>query len=286
MSNVSSPASYIAIALDNANAYNLIEIHNKNVKSSINYAKTIQNTILPSKNKLNRLCDNFIISRPKDIVSGDFYWSNRDDSSNNAIYFLAVADGTGHGVPGAFMSMIGSNLLNDIIIEKKIIEPVEISDMMDSMLNESLRKDESNNQDGMDACMVSIGKQEYLSANDQFTLKFAGAGSPLYRYNCKTGETGKIKGSVKPVENKYTKRFSFEQKTITINKGDILYLSSDGYIDQQSPQRKRLTSTVLMKALSKNATLSMEKQILEETLDNHKKAADQRDDITLIGIKL
>lgn len=289
ITKLKSLASYIAIAFDNANAYSEIETYNKSINSSINYAKTIQQAILPEKENIDKVFENFIIFRPKDIVSGDFYWYTKTKStSQDVLHYLAVIDCTGHGVPGAFMSMIGSQLFNEVLNEKKIYNPVNILSKVDELLRTALRKDQTDNHDGMDVCMVVINDADLQKDDDEFPIIYIGAGRPLYRFNHTTGEVEVTKGSVKSIGNKYTRQFSFVQHNIRIRKGDILYLTSDGFIDQQNPNRKRFSSTKLLKLIAENNHLPMIEQgkIIEQALDEHQQNEEQRDDISVWGIKI
>ncbi len=130
----------------------ILDLQNQKINASIQYAQNIQRAILPVKNQIKNLFESFIIYKPKDIVSGDFYWfAKLKDKA-----FLAAVDCTGHGVPGAFMSMIGNSLLNEIVLEKKVVEPAKILSLLNEKIVESLRQEETENNDGMDVCFISI----------------------------------------------------------------------------------------------------------------------------------
>ena len=147
----------------------ILDLQNQNINASIQYAQNIQRAILPVQNQISNLFESFIIYRPKDIVSGDFYWFTQ---INNTA-FLAAVDCTGHGVPGAFMSMIGNSHLNEIVIEKQITNPAKILTLLNEKIIVSLRQDETANKDGMDVCFISID----LKSNE---ITFSGAKRPLY----------------------------------------------------------------------------------------------------------
>ena len=136
-----------------------MNLQNKKINSSIQYAQNIQQAILPLENNIGKYFDHFIIYKPKDIVSGDFYWYTELE---NRVY-LASVDCTGHGVPGAFMSMIGSRLLNEIVIEKEITDPAKILALLNSKIIEALRQNETENADGMDVCLICFGIFEFIS---------------------------------------------------------------------------------------------------------------------------
>jgi len=257
----------------------ILDLQNKKINSSIQYAQNIQRAILPVRNQIENIFESFIIYRPKDIVSGDFYWfSKLKDTA-----FLAAVDCTGHGVPGAFMSMIGNSLLNEIVLEKNVTEPAKILSLLNEKIIESLRQDETENNDGMDVCFISI---------DLKTLKitFSGAKRPLFIYNQKTSELNEIKGDRLSIGGAKRKKDNeeFKNHSIDANSGDILYLSSDGLTDQNNSERKRFGTNKLKEIIMNNISESMEKQkyIIEDELNNFQKTEEQRDDITLIGIKL
>ena len=168
-----SLASYTTIALDNTKAYELIEQKNNKITDSIRYAKTIQEAILPTQEHLSNLLGNFfLVFMPKDIVSGDFYWIDKKDE----YIFLAVADCTGHGVPGAFMSLVGNNMLNEIVREEQEYEPERILKRLNERIRLALRQEEDANRDGMD---IGICRFKQLP-NGKTEMAFAGAKRPLY----------------------------------------------------------------------------------------------------------
>ncbi len=257
----------------------VLELQNKKINSSIQYAQNIQRAILPVKNQIKNLFDSFIIYRPKDIVSGDFYWFARLKDKA----FLAAVDCTGHGVPGAFMSMIGNSSLNEIVLEKQETEPSKILSLLNERIIESLRQDETENNDGMDVCFISID----LKSKE---IAFSGAKRPLFIYNKKTSILDEIKGdriSIGGAKNN-KKGEAFNNHIIKAETGDILYLSSDGLTDQNNPERKRFGSSKLKEIIVENISEPMEvqKEVIEKELNEFQKDEEQRDDITLIGIKI
>ncbi|MCS7005924.1 MAG: SpoIIE family protein phosphatase, partial [Cytophagales bacterium] len=159
---------------------------NAHMSQSIQYASQIQRAILPAEEVIrNYVQDFFLIYLPKDVVSGDFYWFSKID---NHLFFAAV-DCTGHGVPGAFMSMIGNTLLNKIINENKILDPAHILNALNEGIITSLRQRETGNNDGMDVCLCRID----IVNEEQFELYFAGARRPLYIF--KDDDIIELKGS-------------------------------------------------------------------------------------------
>ena len=260
-----------------------IEFQNTQIHSSINYAQTIQSAILPLESEMSKYFSSFTIFLPKDIVSGDFYWFTHIEANNKT--FAAAVDCTGHGVPGAFMSMIASRLLNEIVNEKDVYHPKEILELVDAGVIKALRQNETSNNDGLDMCLCSIGQNSKPNS-----IIFAGAKRPLFYYNKTTKKIKSVKGTrrsiggVKKIRNKA----KFTNKEISIQKNDILYLTTDGFIDQNNPNRKRLGTERFVGLLNliKDEELIKQKELLEQKLFSHMKDAEQRDDITVFCIKL
>jgi serine phosphatase RsbU (regulator of sigma subunit) len=259
----------------------ILDLQHKKINASIHYAQNIQRAILPVEKELRRFFEYFIIYRPKDIVSGDFYWY----AEINSTLYLAVIDCTGHGVPGAFMSMIGNRLFNEIVLVNKIYDPAKILTILNIKIIEALRQDVSENNDGMDVCLVAIN-----SHNDQRKVLFSGAKRPLLVYKNQSKEFIEIKGDRYSIggykKSEQTKQFTTHEIDIEFN--DILYLSSDGLIDQNNEARKRFGSSRLREILTDNIAqpLSKQQEIIENKLDHFQGNVEQRDDITLIGLKL
>lgn len=258
-----------------------VEIAKKNehILSSIRYAQRIQKAILPVEDKIaNYLKDYFIIFRPKDIVSGDFYWFNYLDHK----LFIAAIDCTGHGVPGAFMSMIGNTLLNQIVNERKIFDPALILENLHISIRESLKQTNSpaDSNDGMDMtfCMIDLNTMK---------LNFAGAKRPLYYIV--NDEFIEVKGDSKSIGG-----FQREEKRVFTNNvidlvGDVrIFLSTDGFGDQMNEEGKKMGSKRFKEIIveSSRTTNTMQEQMdyLINEFDTHKGEEDQLDDVTLIGI--
>ena len=262
-----------------------IQFQNQQIHSSINYAQTIQSAILPRKQEMNKFFSSFIIFLPKDIVSGDFYWFAHIKSKN--ITFVAAVDCTGHGVPGAFMSMITSRMLNEITIEKKVHSPKEILEQMDIAVKKALRQDKTSNNDGLDISLCSIENK-----SDKNKIIYCGAKRPLFYYQ-KSKKNNKIItvkgtrrsiGGIKRILNKA----KFENNELILTKDAVIYLTTDGYIDQNDSNRKRIGTETFIDILNKikEEPLKKQKEILEQKLFSHMKDTEQRDDITMLGIKL
>jgi len=265
-----------------------VEQLNENILASIGYAKTIQSAILPPEANLNKDFKSFIIYKPKDIVSGDFYWHSFLPAKNGGQgkHFIAAVDCTGHGVPGAFMSMIGSRLLNEIVKEKGVDRPSQILDRMNSQIKRALRQEKNENNDGMDVCLCSIEHTQ----NGTAKMVFSGAKRPLYFYSQQERSLKYIKGTRKTIGGTQAKRNQevFIDHEVMLDKGDLLYLTTDGIIDQPSPDRIRFGSVRFINLLKSigNQPIEIQKQIVEESVREYQGQEQQRDDVTFIGVKV
>ena len=253
-----------------------IEYQNRNIKGSLEYARNIQNALRSSSSELLSFSDTFILQLPKDIVSGDFYWHCKIE--DKAI--LAVMDCTGHGVPGALMSILGTILLDEIILREKITEPDRILESLRTKIISSLGQDKNTLKvkDTMEGSVI-----RYDSAYD--LLHFSGAfNSMIHIHNNKIKE---IRGDRTPV-GYYEWMGKFSLKTINIEKGDTVYLFSDGYMDQfGGPESKKIMSKRFREILLKYHRLPMASQ-KAELLDNLNKwmgEEEQTDDILIAGIR-
>jgi serine phosphatase RsbU (regulator of sigma subunit) len=267
------------------NAYNEIEIQrselqlrNKDLTDSLNYACRIQAALLPSEHHIRRIFpDYFIYYRPKHIVSGDFYWfSERDDK-----YFIAAADCTGHGVPGALMSMIGLELIQKIINEMKVDDTDEVLLTMNRELESAFFKEESGKpiiKDGIEMSICIIDKKSRL-------MEFSGAFLPVYIV--RDDKLIEIKGDKKNVVQSFA-MVSFNRSTYTLQEGDLLYLFSDGYADQfGGPENKKFMYRRLRHLLLtiSKYPLPDQQRILDETIDSWMEGHDQIDDMMILGVK-
>ncbi len=265
------------------------KLNNSNIRftDSVRYAQTIQEAILPYDGKLNKLfSEHFILYKPKDIVSGDFYWMNEvfDEESGETIHFLGVLDCTGHGVPGAFISLIGYALLNEIVSKENIKSPDLILKRLHERIRKSLKQKHTNNQDGMDAVLCAIR----LHADGTRQVTFSGAKNALYLR--KDGEFVQLKGDRVSIGGFLRKRKEtlFSRQTISLSKGDCIYLTTDGFADQNNDIGKKIGSKSFCNYLQEITHLPMEKQLmhLESLLKNHKGRQAQRDDITILGVRI
>ncbi len=246
---------------------------NKDITDSIQYAKRIQFAILPPEIPFE---NTFILFKPKDIVSGDFYWLLEKDDKE----FLAAVDCTGHGVPGAFMSIIGHNMLNKIVKEYSITRPAEILERLDQEVTKTLHQQEETVKilDGMDMTLISYQKDRRL-------VEFAGALNPVYLI--RDGELQEIKGSRYAIgRSEMISDKEFTNHEISVRENDVIYMFSDGYVDQfGGPRGKKFKPGPMKELLKKIHSKSMEAQhrILDETIETWRGKLQQVDDILVIG---
>jgi serine phosphatase RsbU (regulator of sigma subunit) len=258
----------------------LIEEKNKDITASIRYAKRIQDAILPPDEFVRTyLPKTFVLFKPKDIVSGDFYWlSDKKDK----ILFAAV-DCTGHGVPGAFMSIVGHNLLDQIVSEHGITKPSEILDALNKSVSDTLRQSYTDDivKDGMDIALCCFDR------NTQ-TFEYAGAFNPLWLI--RNGELIETKADKFPIGNlTIGEQKKYTNHVIPLVKGDTLYIFSDGFADQfGGPNGKKLKYSVFKSMLLKIQHLSMEDQgvYLSNEIEEWRGELEQVDDILVIGTRL
>ena len=284
----------------------IIEQKNLDITYSINYAQKIQEAILPTKSLIDKLfSDYFVLFEPKEIVSGDFYWISEAKASGNlekegngmdmnATRIVTVCDCTGHGVPGALVSMMASSVLREIVYSKGITEPAQILDSASTALISSLNQTgESIAKDGMDAAICSI---DYGPSNNNggYKLQFSGAHNPMYLIRKESPtEVEVYKGDFRSVGFAFGQTTKFTNHELFVNKGDRIYLFSDGYIDQFGSEKaggrlKKFTAKRLQKLLVTIQKEDMEKQqsILHDTLIAWMDGTAQIDDILLLGIEI
>ena len=266
----------------------IIEIKNKDVMDSIHYAKYIQGSMLPSEKMMRQLfSENFILYKPKDVVAGDFYWT---ETINNSPV-IAVCDCTGHGVPGAMVSIVACNALNRAINEFKLSNPAQIFDKVNELMQETFSKSDYEVNDGMDGVLCVF---------DYNTMKLhvAAANNPIWVVSPPSIKTelwqepwqlSQVTPDKKPI-GKYKEEVSaFTQKTISIEKGEMIYLFSDGYADQfGGPKGKKFKYKQMQELLTSiaNLPLNEQKQTLDSTIESWRGSLDQVDDILVIGIRV
>jgi len=249
----------------------------KSIVDSINYALTIQNSLLPSTSMLKEhLPEHFILFKPRDIVSGDYYWVN------DQLYhlYVAAADCTGHGVPGAFMSMLGMTLMNEIVNKHPQIDPDELLNELRSQIMETLHQkgDPGAAKDGMDMLVCKYNRQDSR-------LLFAGANNPLYLV--REGELTEFKTDKMPVSIHEVMN-PFNVQEIKLKPGDLIYLFSDGYADQfGGPLGKKFKYRAFKELLVTNAEKEMHDQglLLDQAFEKWRGDVEQIDDVVVIGLK-
>jgi serine phosphatase RsbU (regulator of sigma subunit)/tetratricopeptide (TPR) repeat protein len=266
-----------------------LERTNRQITDSIDYAKRIQNALLSSRIKISTLLpESFILFRPKAVVSGDFYWIKE---KNGSILF-AAADCTGHGIPGAFMSIVSNNVLNDITAQQATTNPGEILKMASDQIIERLQDKEAQVvessdgtkiewevKDGMDIALCSLKK-------DSLQLQYAGAHNPLYLI--RDGELTEYRGDRLFIGNT-TESTVFNTHDISLKKGDMLYVFSDGFADQRGgPENKKFYYQPFQDMLLEIHKKSMEEQqthldkVLADWMGNH----EQIDDVIIFGVRI
>lgn len=256
-----------------------LEILYKQVTDSIHYAKRIQEAILPPNELFEQLMPNsFVLYKPKDIVSGDFYWL---DKKGDSVYFAAV-DCTGHGVPGAFMSIVGSNLLKDAVHNTDFYAPAEIMDKLNEGVASTLHVglSEKQTKDGMDMTLCCINYEK-------LELQYAAAFNPLYIV--REGQLIQHKADKFPVGAFVGEKRKFANNTIQLQKGDTIYIFSDGYADQfGGPKGKKFMAGTFRNLLLEVSSLpaQQQKKKLDETIEHWRGSLEQVDDILIIGIKI
>lgn len=312
-------ASQAAISLENANLYKSLEEKtlelqkekeyveqqnrviaekNRDIEESLVYAKRIQLAILPPVEILKKtFLDSFVFYKPKEIVSGDFYWffdkefKNEETGKIQRYLFIAAVDCTGHGVPGAFMSVLGSNLLNQLVGEFSLIDPEVILSYLDLRVKDALKTHGMGEspQDGMDIALCCYDFQNQV-------LRFAGAQRPLYYI--RNNELHTIKGTKRPIGGRLYEvgeEPAFELHEIPLQKGDVVYIFTDGIIDQfGGPENKKLSTRRFQELLLAIHQYPMNEQAryLEEAFEkwkNHEgrgiEVGEQTDDVLVIGFR-
>jgi serine phosphatase RsbU (regulator of sigma subunit) len=260
------------------------------ITDSINYAKRIQSAILPDSNLLSgHFADHFILFKPRNVVSGDFYWFTKVE--NHII--VTVADCTGHGVPGAFMSMLGMSYLREIVQKEYMTEPSRILYKLRKEIVNTLNQKgiQSEQKDGMDISLISINFSDCDTESDKsFEMQWAGANNPCWII--KNGEFFELKPDKMPI-GIHDKMEKFTAQKVTLHSGDLIYLAGDGYKDQfGGPKSKKFMSKRLKELLinSSGGTMDNQKAILEKAIDEWQNGYEikheQTDDITILGIRI
>ncbi|MGQ0828553.1 MAG: tetratricopeptide repeat protein [Bacteroidota bacterium] len=267
-------------------AYAILHEKNKDITDSINYAKRIQQALLKEEEyAFEHLPEHFILFKPKDIVSGDFYWSYEKEvqkgKKTTKYWYMAAVDCTGHGVPGAFMSMLGVAFLNEINTTEQLLCPHEILNQLRTKVLKELHQTgkEGESKDGMDISLIRLN----LSTNE---LQWAGANNPLWLFS---GEKfTELKPDKQPIGFHHTP-IPFTSHSIQLNKGDSVYIFTDGYADQFGGEKgKKFKYKQLQELLLANSKKPMNEQkaVLNNTIENWKGNLEQVDDVLVIGMRV
>lgn len=273
----------------------ITEEKNKEIVDSINYAKRIQDALITPPTKLKKLLpQSFVIYLPKDIVSGDFYWANeitttKANQPNEKLVVFAVADCTGHGVSGAFMSIIGLKILNQSKIQPNVNSPAEALNYLNDELFKAINihtEDDNVIRDGMDIALCSLKLSESSELSESYLLQYAGANNSLYIV--RNGVLLETKADKQPI-GAYETDKSFQNHEIELQKGDMVYLFSDGFADQfGGPKGKKFNYKQFKQLLIDVSALPVDEQqkVLFENHTEWKGSQEQLDDICIMGVRI
>ena len=279
-----------------------IEQREQLIEANITYASTIQQSILPSKEEIEKYFDSFIIYKPKDIVSGDFYWisnlfktiENRlthdhDDDSfkvGNTVFF-AVIDCTGHGVPGAFMSLIANHLMSEIINEKRTASPKEALIKLDFLLSKALKRQNENSFDGMTISLCRFDKV-IEDKNEIIKVTFAGSKQHITYYKFSTQSFYRIRGSARQIAFTINQDIEFVQHQFDLNVGDLLLMYTDGLKDLNNIERMSFGHSKIINIVKQNIDCSIDKIGIEIEKNSNLWLGDsnQRDDIAFVILQM
>ena len=252
---------------------------NQNITASIEYAKRIQTAILPSHEYAKEILpEHFILFRPRDIVSGDFYWMTKKDN----LLVLIAADCTGHGVPGAFMSMLGVSFLNEIVNRHEVTSAEVILNSLRADIKKTLGQEgkEGEAKDGMDIALCIVD-------SEKMKMQYAGAYNPMYLY--RNNELMEVKGDRMPIGIHIKEKESFTNNKIDLQKGDVFYIFSDGYQDQFGGEDGQKFKTKNFKQFLleiHQKPMVEQREILDTRIDEWRGKWEQVDDIIILGVRI
>jgi serine phosphatase RsbU (regulator of sigma subunit)/Tfp pilus assembly protein PilF len=256
----------------------IIQEKNKELNDSITYARRIQTAILPPDKMLREyLPESFVLFKPKDIVSGDFYWMEKAGDK----VLIAAVDCTGHGVPGAMVSVVGHNCLTRAVREFGLSEPAAILDKLAVLVEETFEKSEAEVKDGMDISLCCLYQRD-----GNTVLEWAGAYNPLWLF--RQGRLEVVSADKQPI-GKFERRKPFQNHTIELKKNDLIYIFTDGYADQFGGEKgKKFKYRQLQELLEKQQQKSMSEQqeILSQSFETWKGRLEQVDDVLVMGIRV
>ena len=259
-----------------ANQKRIIEFKNKDIMDSIHYALKIQTAMLPTYSSFeNHFTDSFILYQSKDVVAGDFYWLEEIEDD----IFIAVADCTGHGVPGAILSIICANALEKVICEMKVSDPGKILDEVREIVINFLTKGDHEMNDGMDIALCKINRKTY-------SMCYSGAYNPVYIVR---GDGMIITEPCKQPVGRFLHQKSFKSTWHNLEKGDALYLFTDGFADQfGGPRKKKFKYKQFRNLILSHARKSMaeQKHIMLNTFHTWRGSEEQIDDVCVVGVQI
>lgn len=255
-----------------------LEEQNKDIRDSIYYAQRIQQSILQSEEQLKQFfSDSFLMFKPKDIVSGDYYWFYETEQYK----FVAAVDCTGHGVPGAMMSMVANSIFKEVFVNREIILPSEILNALDEELDKAInRNQDASFNDGMDVSLIRIDK-----VSNELTFSGAFRSILISRQN----QVTELKGSRYPIGFYSGVKKTFEDISFQLEKNDSVYLFTDGFIDQFGGEKnKKLNKSNFKDLIQTIGEMPMDEQeaFLEYSFNNWKQDLEQTDDVLVIGIRI
>ncbi len=258
----------------------IVDAKNQEITDSINYAKRIQNAILPPEKVVKEyLNDSFILYKPKDIVAGDFYWmeSLPDNNKEGLSVLFAAADCTGHGVPGAMVSVICNNALNRSVREYGLTVPGKILDKTREIVIEEFIKSDEDVKDGMDIALCALNGNK---------LQYAGANNPLWII--RNGEILETKSDKQPI-GVFDNPLPYTTHSFDLQKGDSIYIFSDGYVDQFGGEKGKKFKAKTFKELLlsiQDKSMKEQKEIIDLTFENWRGDLEQIDDVCIIGLRV
>jgi len=256
----------------------MVEEKNREIVDSINYALRLQQAIIPPVDKIKKYFpDSFVLFKPKDIVSGDFYWMD----VKGDVISIAVADCTGHGVPGALVSVVGANSLNRCVREFALQKPDQVLNKLRELIIETFDTSGQDVKDGMDISYLSIDIKTGKA-------NWAGANNPLWILRNNENEIQEIKANKQPI-GKFESASDFTNHEIQFNKGDRIYLFSDGYADQFGGEKGKKLKSSTMKELFvslKETPMGKQKEQINHTFESWKNSLEQVDDVCVIGVRV
>lgn len=263
--------------------YDKLEDQSRRITDSIRYAKDIQDAILPSEEHIKKTFDDvFVIYEPKDIVSGDFYWFAQVED----YAFICVADCTGHGVPGALMSMMSNVLLNEAIKSNRIFEPAKVLEFVRENIRLYIAK--SKEKQATIGLSLSLCRVAKIDDSEQLEVTFSGARSSIIYWKKQEQTLNRMKSDRISIGGVRNNNIAFTQSSFVLDPADILYLFTDGYVDTANPNRQKVGTDSFLKLLKESAELplNLQKEKLLNALHEHLQDFELRDDVTLLGVKL